>query len=348
MVTCTTVEANSRVDARQLRQEAEAMIREQPSLLNKPFLAALLGALLVLPFQAPIFAAKIQYTYDAAGRLVAEDYGGGKATSYNYDPNGNLRTNITAVAASADVRIASISGFGTAPAGSPNTYTIVVNNNGPEVATAVVLTDPLPFGIIPTGANATQGACDIEGRLVTCNLGALLPGGGATISISGISGLAGLFTNVATVTSVVGDPNLTNNTATNVSTATAPADNDNDGMPNWWETLHGLSAFSSFGDNGANGDPDGDGVRNFDEWLADTRPNDATSFFAIDDIAVASGVTTLQFQSSPIRRYRAEFTPALESQPFTNIAAFNGNGLMMSVTHTNSAGGFYRLQAEVP
>ena len=117
----------------------------------------------------------------------------------------------------------------------------------------LILTDPLPFGIIPTGANATQGSCETAGRLVTCHLGALLPGGSATISITGISGFAGLFTNVVTVTSVVGDPNLTNNTVTNVSTATAPADNDNDGMPNWWETLYGLNAFSNFGDHGANG-----------------------------------------------------------------------------------------------
>jgi len=299
--------------------------------------------LCLLPASA--HAAKIKYTYDAAGRLVAEDYGGGKVTTYNYDPNGNLRTNITAVAASADVRITSLSGSLPAAAGSPITYTIVVTNTGPEVATAVVLTDPLPLGIIATGANATQGSCETAGRVVTCQLGALLPGRGATISLTGLRAIAGSFTNVVTVTSAVSDPNPANNVTQIVSTATASADNDSDGMPNWWETLYFGSAFAAV----ATVDSDLDGARNLDEWLADTNPQDAASLFAITEAVyeAATGVFTLRFQSSPARRYRAQFTPQLGAA-FADLLTVDGSGATLSISHTNATGGFYRLQAELP
>jgi YD repeat-containing protein len=38
-------------------------------------------------------ASTISYTYDAAGRIVAADYGAGKSTSYAYDNAGNLLQN---------------------------------------------------------------------------------------------------------------------------------------------------------------------------------------------------------------------------------------------------------------
>lgn len=48
----------------------------------------------------------------------------------------------------------------------------------------------------------------------------------------------------------------------------APADSDHDGLPDWWETAHGLNPNSSIGDfNDANGDTDGDGYTNMDVWL---------------------------------------------------------------------------------
>jgi YD repeat-containing protein len=36
------------------------------------------------------YASSVAYTYDAAGRIVAADYGGGKSISYAYDNAGNL------------------------------------------------------------------------------------------------------------------------------------------------------------------------------------------------------------------------------------------------------------------
>jgi YD repeat-containing protein len=36
------------------------------------------------------YSSSVAYTYDAAGRIVAADYGSGKSTSYAYDNAGNL------------------------------------------------------------------------------------------------------------------------------------------------------------------------------------------------------------------------------------------------------------------
>jgi hypothetical protein len=47
-------------------------------------------------------------------------------------------------------------------------------------------------------------------------------------------------------------------------------DDDNDGMPDWWEILHGLNPFD---DSDAGDDPDEDGVSNLDEYLGGTDPN---------------------------------------------------------------------------
>jgi uncharacterized repeat protein (TIGR01451 family) len=47
-------------------------------------------------------------------------------------------------------------------------------------------------------------------------------------------------------------------------------DDDNDGMPDWWELLHGLNPFDA-GD--ADDDPDMDGMTNLEEYLAGTDPN---------------------------------------------------------------------------
>jgi hypothetical protein len=47
-----------------------------------------------------------------------------------------------------------------------------------------------------------------------------------------------------------------------------PADSDHDGMPNWWELAKGLNPNSPSGDfSDSNGDPDGDGYSNLEDYL---------------------------------------------------------------------------------
>lgn len=313
------------------------------------WLPVLCGALLAMSLPTPVKAGKIKYTYDAAGRLTAAELGANGLATYLYDANGNLLQQTMGAATNADVRIVKNTPTTSITVGANLTYTLTITNAGPTVATGVTVTDPFPFGLLLSSANASQGTITFSNHTLTANLGILPPNAAATITMLAFHGLTNTATNTAMVTAIQSDPNLANNVSSDVTTGTGPInDSDNDGMPNWWETLNGLGIASTNNPNGALHDRDGDGVINFDEWIADTRANDATSFFVIDDIAVGPGITTLQFRSSPIRRYRAQFTPDLIALPFTNIVTFNGNGAVMSVIHTNTTGGFYRLQAEIP
>ena len=54
-------------------------------------------------------------------------------------------------------------------------------------------------------------------------------------------------------------------------------DDDNDGLPDSWETAHGLDPFSGAGDDGPEGDPDHDGMDNRAEFAAWTDPTNAAS-----------------------------------------------------------------------
>ena len=55
-------------------------------------------------------------------------------------------------------------------------------------------------------------------------------------------------------------------------------DADHDGLPDTWESVYGLSISSPYGDDGAWGDPDQDGLNNRAEWLAGTDPKSPRSF----------------------------------------------------------------------
>ena len=59
-----------------------------------------------------------------------------------------------------------------------------------------------------------------------------------------------------------------------VVTASAQ-DQDGDGLPDSWEREHRLDFQNTIGDQGATGDPDGDGLINIDEYYNGSDPQDA-------------------------------------------------------------------------
>jgi uncharacterized repeat protein (TIGR01451 family) len=93
------------------------------------------------------------------------------------------------------------------------TYTIVVGNHGPDVATQVTLADPLPAGTTFASVITTQGTCT-GGSLVTCNVGAVPTGSTATITFVVRPTVTGLITNTVTVIGTEPESNTANNQAT--------------------------------------------------------------------------------------------------------------------------------------
>jgi uncharacterized repeat protein (TIGR01451 family) len=90
------------------------------------------------------------------------------------------------------------------------TYTLKVENAGPDPATNVVVSDDLPGQVDPVSAEPS-GNCDIQGKKVNCELGTLASGASATVTIEVTPKKAGLITNEAEVESEVEDLQTANN-----------------------------------------------------------------------------------------------------------------------------------------
>ncbi len=131
---------------------------------------------------------------------------------------------------------------------------------------------------------------------------------------------------------------------------TANNDFDNDSLPDDWEDRHGLSPLSSEGDYGTNGDADHDGVRNFDEYIADTIPTDDTSFLAITGLVAANGGIRVYWQggewSTQLLQYATDLngTGEVWHTIYTNEPKTPVNDSRIDMGATNSAN-FYRLKA---
>jgi hypothetical protein len=105
------------------------------------------------------------------------------------------------------------------------------------------------------------------------------------------------------------------------------ADADVDGVPDAFETAH----FGEIYFYEADGDPDGDGAGNYNEYMADTLPTNSNSVFSIEALQVTNETLVLTFGSSTGRQYKIDYSDNFLS---TNSSAwmeattnwFPGNG----------------------
>jgi uncharacterized repeat protein (TIGR01451 family) len=101
-------------------------------------------------------------------------------------------------------------------------YSIVVTNLGPDDATNVVITDPVPSELTVWSVEGPD--CTTVGNTVTCTLASLATDNSTQITIAATVGaLTETITNTVTVTADQGDPDPDNNSAT-VTTEPARAD----------------------------------------------------------------------------------------------------------------------------
>lgn len=87
-------------------------------------------------------------------------------------------------------------------------------------------------------------------------------------------------------------------------------DADGDGMPDDWENPHGLSPYNPAGADGAEGDPDDDTTGNYEEYVADTDPQNSNSLFE---------VTVFQHTSNSVVTYTSTNTRYYLVQVATNV-----------------------------
>lgn len=128
----------------------------------------------------------------------------------------------TGGASPADVGVAKRASPTSVAVGGNVTYTSVVTNNGPGVATSVAFGDVLPAGQTFVSATTTQGTCSGTAT-VRCAIGTLAAGASATIAIVVGATTAGTFTNTATIGADQADQNVgANNSSAAVVTVTAP------------------------------------------------------------------------------------------------------------------------------
>jgi uncharacterized repeat protein (TIGR01451 family) len=98
--------------------------------------------------------------------------------------------------------------------GSTAVYTLTVGNAGPDVATAVVVTDPLPAGMTYLAASGAGWTCSHTAGVVRCDRPALSVDASTYIEITvTVPTTAGPVTNTASVGCAMLDPQPANGTA---------------------------------------------------------------------------------------------------------------------------------------
>jgi uncharacterized repeat protein (TIGR01451 family) len=101
-------------------------------------------------------------------------------------------------------------------------YTITVTDKGPDAATNVRLSDPLPGSTVLLAVTASQGTCS-EGPILTCSLGTIQKGQLVTVVVVVRPTSIGTIENTATAVGTEPEANPADNTATAVTTVVGPA-----------------------------------------------------------------------------------------------------------------------------
>jgi uncharacterized repeat protein (TIGR01451 family) len=119
-----------------------------------------------------------------------------------------LAAGVSRAAGIVDLSIAKTGDPASVPVGETLTYTLSASNAGPSQATDVTVTDDLPDDVTLVSSSTTKGTCSPAPGGLTCALGPLDAAEDVTVTIVVTPTAAGTITNVATITSALGDIEL--------------------------------------------------------------------------------------------------------------------------------------------
>jgi len=128
----------------------------------------------------------------------------------------------------------------------------------------------------------------------------------------------------------------------NNSFITVVADTDRDGIPNTVEVALGLDPLVAAD---GNGDLDGDGMKNGDEYRAGTDPADPASYLRVD-LSTLPGLATVRFGAVSNKTYTVQYTDHLPAPFWTGLAdvpALNSNRLETLVDPAWTTSRVYRV-----
>ena len=130
------------------------------------------------------------------------------------------------------------------------------------------------------------------------------------------------------------------------------ADSVGDGIPNQWRQQHfGGDGTTTNEDSAAGSDPDGDGADNYHEFVADTDPTNALSYFRIRGFP-HSGSPGVTFLSSTSRLYTLYGADDIRTNGWTNLPSQTDVPGAGTNVLTDDAGSrtqrYYRVGVQLP
>lgn len=203
-----------------------------------------------------------------------------------------------------------------------NSFLYIVRDGRGGVATGVVSVVVLPVNDPPRGfavnipvQSGTQvssplGAVDVDSTILTFHV--TLPPSHGLASLNESTGILSYrpvhrFSGIDTLYYVVSDGESISPEMPVGLQVVAPTDLDFDSMADLWEIEWDL--------NNAFGDPDGDGVTSFEEYVANTNPRDSSSFLRVTETGTTlGGHPFIRWDSVGGTRYRIRSTDQLMAE----------------------------------